>query len=58
MAAMGPKIPVALFSEKKKRAFFEIHRTSNTSNGSAALANHANGLQGISTSHSRVYEVN
>ena len=53
----APQSPVARFSEKK-RLFFEIHRTSNTSMGSAALANHAYGLRRISTSQSSVWEVN
>ena len=40
----APQSPVARFSEKKNVLFFEIHRTSNTSMGSATLANHAYGL--------------
>ena len=38
--------------------FFEIHRTSETSMGSAALGNHAYGLCRISTSQSSFYKVN
>ena len=50
VAARGPKIPGARFSEKK-RPFFEIHRTSETSMGSVALGNHGYGLYGTFTSH-------
>ena len=39
---------------KKKSCFFEIHRTINTSIGSAALPNHAFGLYGSLTSQSIV----
>ena len=41
----------------KKRPTFEIHRTSDASMGSVALANHANGLYRISTSQSSVCKV-
>ena len=53
----APKSPGARLS-KKKRPTFEIHRTSDTSMGSVALSNLANGLYGIYTSHIRVYRVN
>ena len=43
---------------KKNPDFFEIHRTSDNSVGSAALPNHEYGLYKISTSQSDVYEVN
>ena len=43
---------------KKKRPFFEFHRTSDNSVGSAALPNHAYGLYGIFTIQSCVYKVN
>ena len=43
---------------KKKSCFFEIHRTINTSMGSAALPNHAFGLYGSLSSQSSVYKVN
>ena len=43
---------------KKNPDFFEIHRTSDNSVGSAALLNHAYGLHGISTIQSNVYKVN
>ena len=58
MAARGPKIPGARLSEKKCRDFFEIHRTSETSMGSVALANHAYGLYGTFTSLINFYKVN
>ena len=57
MAARGPKIPGARFSEKKT-LFFEIHRTSDKSMGSAVLPKHAYGLYGIFTSQSSVHRVN
>ena len=47
--SQGPKIPIARFSERK-RPTFEIHRTSETSMDSVALANRAYGLYRISTS--------
>ena len=37
---------------QKKSYFFEIHRTSDTSMGSAARPNHTYGLYGISISQS------
>ena len=43
---------------KKKRPFFEIHRTSDSSVGSAALPNHAYGLYGTFTNKSSVYKAN
>ena len=43
---------------KKKSCLFEIHRTINTSMGSAALPNHAFGLYGSLSSQSSVYKVN
>ena len=43
---------------KKKRPFFEIHRTSDTSMGSATLTNHAYGLHGDFTGQSSVCKVN
>ena len=43
---------------KKTADFFEIHRTSDSSVGSAALLNHAYGLYGIFTSNSSVYKDN
>ena len=43
---------------KKNPDFFEIHRTSDNSVGSAALLNHAYGLHGISKIQSNVYKVN
>ena len=55
--SQGPQNPGARFSEKKAD-FFEIHRTSDSSVGSAALPNHANGLYGAFTSKSGVYKVN
>ena len=42
----------------KKRPFFEIHRTSDNSLGSAALLNHAYGLYSNFTIQSSVYKVN
>ena len=48
--SQGPKNPGAQFSKKKKRHTFEIHRTSETSMDSVALANRAYGLYRISTS--------
>ena len=57
MAARSPKNPGERFSEKNPD-FFEIHRTSDNSVGSAALPNHAYGLYGVSTIQSDVYEVN
>ena len=57
MAARGSKIPGARLSEKNAD-FFEIHRTSDSSLGSAALPNHAYGLYGTFTSKSGVYKVN
>ena len=53
----APKSPGAQFS-KKKRLTFEIHRTSETSMDSVALANRAYGLYQISTSQSTVCKVN
>ena len=46
------------FPKKKNPVFFEIHRTINTSMGSAALPNHAFGLYGTLSSQSSVYKVN
>ena len=43
---------------KKNPDFFENHRTSDTSLGSAAHPNHAYGLYGTLTSKSSVYKVN
>ena len=43
---------------KKNADFFEIRRTSDSSVGSAALANHANVLCRIFPSQSSVYKVN
>ena len=43
---------------KKMLIFFEIHRTRDSSVGSAALPNHAYGLYGTFTSKSSVYKVN
>ena len=57
MAARRPKIPGTRLSEKTAD-FFEIHRTSDSSVGSAALLNHAYGLYGIFTSNSSVYKDN
>ena len=57
MAARGPEIPGVRFSEKNPD-FFEIHRTSDNSVGSAALLNHAYGLYGFSNIQSNVYKVN
>ena len=57
MAARGPKNPGARFSEKNPD-FFEIHRTSDNSVGSAALPNLANGLYGLFTIQSSVFKVN
>ena len=42
----------------KKYRFFEIHRTSDNSVGSAALPNLANGLYGLFTIQSSVFKVN
>ena len=46
------------FPKKKCLDFFEIHRTSETSMGSVALANHAYGLYGTFTSHISFCKVN
>ena len=46
------------FTKKKCPDFFEIHRTSETSMGSAALENHAYGLYGTFTSQLNFYKVN
>ena len=54
----APKSREHDFPEKKCPDFFEIHRTSDNSVGSAALLNHAYGLYGISTIQSNVYKVN
>ena len=54
----APKSPGARFSKKKKRPTFEIHRTSETSMDSVALANRAYGLYQISTSQNTVCKVN
>ena len=43
---------------KKKRLFFQIHRTSDNSVGSAALPNHAYGLYRNFTIQGIVYKVN
>ena len=43
---------------EKKTLFFEIHRTSDKSMGSAVLPKHAYGLYGIFTSQSSVHRVN
>ena len=45
----APKSREHDFPKKKKRPFFEFHRTSDTSMGSVSLLNHANGLYRIST---------
>ena len=58
MAARSPEIPGARFSEKNLDFFFEIHRTSDNSLGSAALLNHAYGLHRNITIQSSVYKVN
>ena len=42
----------------KKMLLFEIHRTSDSSVGSAALPNHAYGLYGTFNSKTSVYKVN
>ena len=42
----------------KKRPFFEIHRTSETSMGSLSLPNHVYGLYRIFTSQSSVCKIN
>ena len=42
----------------KKRPFFEIHRTSETSMGSLSLRNHVYGLYRIFTSQSSVCKIN
>ena len=57
MAARGPKLSGARFSEKKSY-FFEIHRTTDTSMGSAALPKRAYGLYGFSTTQSAVDKLN
>ena len=46
------------FPKKKCPDFFEIHRTSETSMGSVALANHGYGLYGTFTSHINFCKVN
>ena len=53
----GPKLRDHDFP-KKTPNFFEITRTSDTSMGSAAVPNRANGLNGISSSQSSVYKNN
>ena len=53
----APKIREHGFPEKML-IFFEIHRTRDSSVGSAALPNHAYGLYGTFTSKSSVYKVN
>ena len=53
----GPKLREHDFP-KKTPNFFEITRTSDTSMGSAAVPNRANGLNGISSSQSSVYKNN
>ena len=53
----APKIREHDF-QKKNPDFFEIHRTSDASVGSAALPNHAYRLYGIFTGQSSVYKVN
>ena len=42
----------------KKMLSFEVHRTSDSSVGSAALPNHAFGLYGTFSSKSSIYKVN
>ena len=54
----GPQNPGSTIFRKKTSYFFEIHRTSDTSMGSAVLLNHAYGLYRISTSQGSVYKVN
>ena len=54
----APKSREHEFPEKNVLIFFENHRTSETSMGSAALGNHAYGLYGSFTSHINFYKVN
>ena len=55
---LAPKSREHDFPKKKCPDFFEIHRTSETSMGSVALANHAYGLYGTFNSHINFCKVN